>query len=207
MLPGKLEDLYQKVFDEIGQKVEINDRNGCCALRIFNCILYAARPLEEEVFLCAVGLAVQFPPGPITKEQVLDMCYKLVEFDSQTKTFRFIHYTVQQSPVKHPRFSSPAKSHAKYPWQQTVLHIAVAQRQTEVVAALIEQKVDLESRDYNGQNPIFAAIESTQWHREFNSPLSLALSSNNSPVKDLVKDALKRQQAEHARSPQRKLWQ
>ena len=59
-----------------------------------------------------VGLAVQFPPGPIIKEQVLDMCYNLVVFDPKTKTFRFIHYTVREYPVKHPRFSSHAKSHA-----------------------------------------------------------------------------------------------
>ncbi|KAK2735070.1 hypothetical protein FQN57_001350 [Myotisia sp. PD_48] len=110
-LPKTLEALYREIFETIEKKCTESVDHEYAQITL-SLLLHCHEQLKLSAFLDAVSI---YPPSLrgkgntafVSKEQILKLCGKLVVFDSELDTFRFLHISAQEFLHRQEAYSVP----------------------------------------------------------------------------------------------------
>ncbi|PMD32028.1 hypothetical protein L207DRAFT_392842, partial [Hyaloscypha variabilis F] len=99
-LPRSLSEAYDRLFSQIGDNEQIKYIS-----KMFKWILSARRPLTLNELAEAIAFDVDDTSWDARKiptmSRLLQVCKRLIEFDEESQTVKFSHYTVQQYLLSH----------------------------------------------------------------------------------------------------------
>ncbi|OCK79032.1 hypothetical protein K432DRAFT_300680, partial [Lepidopterella palustris CBS 459.81] len=103
-LPTDISNVYSTIYDRMSS--QLGPKSRLIMNRALKWLLCAQRPLSADELLAALSVDPQGTFSPVSRQNILDMCYNLVIHDDEMDVFRFSHLSVQEYLEKQSEFSS-----------------------------------------------------------------------------------------------------